>query len=1049
MGNTNAAVSIRRLRAALFFLLAFSTLLPGQKEVLYFHQVTVAADNLTSQNYNYYILKDSEGFVWISSINGLNRFDGREAKAYLPALGDSTSLADGNIQSLFFEGRGGSLWFNTVDAIHRYDRYTDAFQRFQLKGIKAEAQKEYQLLYVDTLNEELWVRHYNDLFIRPLSGKGEQIFVGAYNFNIDCKILKENKTGSLQLYLPGHTGLQLVSFAGKKGTPPIEYRLDIRNPNFRVSAFHKDEAGERLYVGADTGLFVIGLHGQEKIQVKTFEGRPLPEAIGIVDIGGGRLAVATKNHGIYLFDTYSLQFTAQVYRDENGTIVPFQPQIDKVYLDPDQTLWVSCPGKGVYYTNLQKKKFSASLQRFADSPEMQSHVRAMAEDKGGRIWCLTRDGIVVLNAAGERLPGFESLQEEAAPFNKGESFYIYADAEGRIWACTQAGLFVFPEANEYYQKVAEAVSGKDIAITFIRQMSNGRILASSSARGMFEVRENEGRFHLEQLPELPENIGEYTWIFEGPSGRVWLNKNVNELLLFHWNGRRLEKDTGLLLKPMVTSLLEGAGQSLLWVATAMGLFKVAERGGGYILERDTVFPIQTVNGLLRDEEGSLWASTNRGLVKYQPEQAKYRIYGQPEGLQSMEFNFWSCLKTRNGKLAFGGVNGANIFHPSEIGDITLEARPAITRILIGDEVAKGLKCSKTGTFNISHIKKLVLRYHQNTLSFFFAPLDNSGPSSNQFRYQMIGLDQKPVDNGTSGFVRYANLPPGNYQFVVEASNSDGVWSGRRAFLELVIRPPFWRTPWFYCLLVLAVILAGYRFYRFRIGQVREKEEHLRKEAEFRQKEAEYKQLVAETKTAVLRLQMNPHFIFNSMNSISSYILQKDIATANDYLHRFSRLMRMILNYADQPVIAIADEIELLDHYLQTEAMRFHKKIEYAFDISEELDTDDTFIPTMLLQPFVENAIWHGLSPKEDGGMIRIGFHIDAGSLLCSVEDNGIGRAKASGDKTHESKAISITERRLQMLEAEHRQPASLEIIDLHDANGYPSGTRVNVRLPIL
>ena len=327
---TTSKHALRHLRAALFFLLAFSTLLPGQKEVLYFHQVTVAADNLTSQNYNYYIFKDSEGFVWISSINGLNRFDGREAKAYLPVLNDSTSLADGNIQSLFFEGRDGSLWFNTVDAIHRYDRYTDAFQQFQLKGIEAEAQKEYQVLYLDTLNEELWVRHYNDLFIHPLSGKGEQIFAGAYDFNIDCKILKENKTGALQLYLPGHTGLQLVSFADKKGAPPIEYRLDIRNPKFRISAFHIEEGGERLFVGADTGLFVTGLREQEKIQVKTFEGRPLPEVIGIAPIDGRRLAVATKNHGIYLFNTYSLQFTAQVYWDENGKIVPFQPQIDKV-----------------------------------------------------------------------------------------------------------------------------------------------------------------------------------------------------------------------------------------------------------------------------------------------------------------------------------------------------------------------------------------------------------------------------------------------------------------------------------------------------------------------------------------------------------------------------------------------------------------------------------------------------------------------------------------------------------------------------------------------
>ncbi|MBK7336153.1 MAG: histidine kinase [Saprospirales bacterium] len=202
-------------------------------------------------------------------------------------------------------------------------------------------------------------------------------------------------------------------------------------------------------------------------------------------------------------------------------------------------------------------------------------------------------------------------------------------------------------------------------------------------------------------------------------------------------------------------------------------------------------------------------------------------------------------------------------------------------------------------------------------------------------------------------------------------------------------------------------------YRNRVERIRKKEEMLRKEAEVRQQ-------MAETETAILRLQMNPHFIFNSMNSINAYILKKDINTASDYLGRFAKLMRMILDLAAKPLIPVSDEIELLKLYLQTEAMRFEHKFSYVFEVDESLDPDDVVLPTMILQPFVENAIWHGLSNKKGEGLIRISFKKENEMLHCVVEDNGIGRDAAlhskSGVTVHESKAMSITLRRLELLE---------------------------------
>ncbi len=223
------------------------------------------------------------------------------------------------------------------------------------------------------------------------------------------------------------------------------------------------------------------------------------------------------------------------------------------------------------------------------------------------------------------------------------------------------------------------------------------------------------------------------------------------------------------------------------------------------------------------------------------------------------------------------------------------------------------------------------------------------------------------------------------------------------------------------------------------------------EAEFKQKEAEYKQLAAETETAVLRLQMNPHFIFNSMNSIRSYILSKDIDSANAYLGRFARLMRTILNHAAKPRIVVADEIEFLEQYIKTEAMRFEQKFEYKIEVDDAIDPDEVLVPTMILQPFVENAIWHGLSSKQGQGKLYIGFKKSGDSLVCSVEDNGKGRGTAvkGKDANHESKALKIIERRLQLLENQTGKKSSFDIIDMYNKEGIPKGTRIEIRIPYL
>jgi LytS/YehU family sensor histidine kinase len=289
---------------------------------------------------------------------------------------------------------------------------------------------------------------------------------------------------------------------------------------------------------------------------------------------------------------------------------------------------------------------------------------------------------------------------------------------------------------------------------------------------------------------------------------------------------------------------------------------------------------------------------------------------------------------------------------------------------------------------------------------------------------------------------------------VKAYNSDGFPSEESSKIEMTIDSRWHRILWANTLFFFAFVGLIYGYLRYRITQIRKEEAFKREKAEFQQKETEYKQLVAETESAMLRLQMNPHFIFNCMNSINSYILQKDVNTASGYLHHFARLMRMILKFSEKPFISVSDEIELLELYLQTEALRFNNKFNFSFELKNGLDPDEYVIPTMILQPLVENAIRHGISNKKEGKRhIKISFWKENESLLCSVEDNGVGRAAScqisKNTKMHESKALSITEHRLQLLEKNNCVSASFEIQDLIDESQKPIGTKVILRFPLL
>ena len=210
--------------------------------------------------------------------------------------------------------------------------------------------------------------------------------------------------------------------------------------------------------------------------------------------------------------------------------------------------------------------------------------------------------------------------------------------------------------------------------------------------------------------------------------------------------------------------------------------------------------------------------------------------------------------------------------------------------------------------------------------------------------------------------------------------------------------------------------------------------------------------IAESKLTALQAQMNPHFIFNSLNSINWYILKNRPKEASQYLTKFSRLVRLILDHSRNLTIPLDKELEALKLYLDLEAMRFENKFEYAIQVDADIELEEVLIPPLILQPFVENAIWHGLMHKPDKGKLLIRLYPENGQLKCIVEDNGIGRKAAralqsQNQHRHQSKGMQLTNERLQLLHRGFLKSDMIRVIDLEDETGAAVGTRVELILP--
>lgn len=432
------------------------------------------------------------------------------------------------------------------------------------------------------------------------------------------------------------------------------------------------------------------------------------------------------------------------------------------------------------------------------------------------------------------------------------------------------------------------------------------------------------------------------------------------------------------------------------------------------------FPCDHIYGISAGDEHTVWCSTKDGLFRITVA-ADEITWSTVPAIQSLLGNIGKpYYVSQTHELWICNGNRVIAFDPDAIEQSDTPPPVYIRTVQSGDSI---LDKSSTAQLN----------YDENALRISFCGIAYRLQGHVSYRYRLKGhSDEWQLTDQNA--VQFAALEAGEYSFEVQAQNENGVWSTVPAVFSFVIVPAFWQTGWFIilaagvCALLMYVIIVA-RFRMIRRGDL------LREQALIFRQQA-------------LSLQMNPHFIFNSLNTIQSFVLKEEKTKALDMFSSFATLLRKSLEHSTERYISLETEMQMLRLYFELEEMRFEGQLVYDIVVDEKINPEEMYVPAMLVQPMVENALHHGVRKKAGGGKVLVRFLLRNTQLICEVDDNGVGRSAEARSQQHVSAGIRITRDRLRVLGQMNRKNYTFEIIDKTDeTTGAPTGTLVRFAIP--
>jgi ligand-binding sensor domain-containing protein len=1031
------------------------------------YDIITEADGLSNHNVSS-IVQNEEGYIWIGTSDGLNRFDGYSYKVYRKIPGDSTSLQQNYVTSLAID-HTGKMWIGfSPNGISSFDPLTEKFTnyKFNIHDSTGISESPVNMIFVDSKNN-IWVCCVKDGFYRfdPLTGRMKKFgplpgIDPAYtpsmkrNYN-NVNRIYEDKTGLF--WLTTSDGLYTFNpatalFHSLRAKPivPFKWRDDGLGPIC-------DDHHDRFWLGSWGGG--LQSYNRKTGEWKMFKYHPENPESGtdnlIHDIkakSDSELWVGTGTYGLAVFNMKQERYI--FFNKNNNSPDPSSssPNCWQIFSDKWSNKWLTLTdGLGFMRANSDLFQFKAMHVTRTDNGDNFGSTCMYKDTVLKKLFIATSfaDGLNVLDEKTNTL----SHLEFKIRMDEGNYLIVTGllnDHAGNLWVLTRDYLY------RYDRKTSKLILAEQppIDTSFRRapffeslfEDSNHRLWISTLRYGVFIFDPQKKSFkhflHEENNPAslCSDNISDIT---EDAFHRIWLSSAVDGISVYDESCRcftnlsPVENDSTSLPNKTVTGVCRNSKGDI-WVSSIGGI-SVARFPHGKKISFLTYtvkdgLPSESAWDILCDKKDNVWFTTPAGLARLEVSTGIVNNYTDHEGLER-NYPMSTLSIADDGELFIGTPGGYIRFYPDLLVKKQLPPTVVINSVKVFD---------KNFPFR-EHLKdheKLNLTWKDNFFSFEFAALNFSEPQKNQFAYMLSGFDKDWIFCGNRRYASYTNLNGGDYIFKVKASNEDGIWSSNEISIPIHIEPPYWKKTWFLLCSVGFASLLVYSLYIYRIRQISLTEKM----------KTDFNRKLAQVEMRALRAQMNPHFIFNCLNSINRYIVKSETKTASMYLTKFSRLIRLILDNSESTNVELASEIESLKLYIEMESLRFENKFSYEIRAGKTLLDRSIQIPALIVQPYVENAIWHGLLNKESAGKLTVEVIQLDGGLQFIVEDNGVGRAKAQQlrSKTateRKSLGMKLTEERIAILNGENSEKSSVRILDLHDQDGVGCGTKVIITIP--
>jgi ligand-binding sensor domain-containing protein/signal transduction histidine kinase len=797
------------------------------------------------------ILMDQQGFIWIGTYGGLNRYDGYKIRQYRTEPDQPNSIPSNTIRALY-EDEKGIIWIGThFHGLVIFDPSTEVFTKHRPSNAdEIPAVSQVRRIYKDNDNQ-LWLA----------SDQGLIFFDTQSNRFIQHTLPNSASITTIRQSSNGHlwVGTTEGIFIFDKKTRLFSRFSPDGSDAFSagVYALYEDE-NNMLWIGS----IGDGLFKYNKLTQRLTAYRSDPRVISsisnnvihdIQQIEPNKLWIATEL-GLNILDIRSGKFTRLVHNPDNPTSVS-ENVIWLIYKDKGEAIWLGTGATGVNKTHKLKKKFNHYLHDPLNPNSLSSNnVFAIQEDHLGKLWIGTIDGgLDRFDPVTKRFKHFKPNARDPKSISSSKILSLHIGPSKNLWIGTDLdGLCMLPaqhlkDSGNHFLRYSRGLEPKFISYNIIYSVFEDRnavVWAGTWSKGLNKLVFAGGReqtdykspliTHYEYDPRDTTGVSHdviFT-LFEDRQGTLWigtagggLNKKVSAK-----SGTTTDKfvhygtdpgDPSSLSDDFVSCIYESR-KGEFWIGTTTGLNKMNREEGTFKayttrhgLGNNVVF------GILEDSHGNLWLSTHGGISKFDPIRETFRNYTIEDGIQGNVFNPDAYYLSRTGEMYFGGTNGITSFFPDSIYDSPVRPQVMITNFWLINQAGKKIRQDEARQRSLIKNRTITLSHNDQIFSFEFSASSYSVPSKNNFAYKLEGFNNDWIyTDANNRIATFTNLDPGNYKFIVKASNADGIWNEQGISIAIAIKPPYWQTQWFQAMAVVGFLGLVWSIYYWRISAIK-------------------------------------------------------------------------------------------------------------------------------------------------------------------------------------------------------------------------------------